>query len=58
MDKKKYRMRCKNPNCKIEGGYVYWVIAVKYDWEHCNLCGHCAPFDEFIEEVEQWKLQE
>lgn len=56
MDEKwyKFKMRCKNPDCKIEGGYVYWVITPKESgWEYCNICGHGAPFKEFIEEVQE-----
>jgi len=45
-------MRCKNPECKVEGGYIYWVVAPEYEWEYCNICGHSAPFRDFVEEVE------
>lgn len=40
-------MRCKNKDCKIPGGYVYYYSGEWYEYEKCPVCGHGANFDEF-----------
>jgi len=42
-------MKC--PNC----GHTYTVISEPYEREHCPLCGHEAPFDDFVQIVEMPK---
>jgi hypothetical protein len=46
---KKYTMRCKNPFCKVSGGYYYYYVGEWYEYERCPICGHGAHFDEFKE---------
>jgi len=50
---KKYTMRCKNPFCKVEGGYFYYYVGEWYEYKRCPICGHGACFDEFKECEEQ-----
>uniref|UniRef100_A0A6M3IWI2 Uncharacterized protein n=1 Tax=viral metagenome TaxID=1070528 RepID=A0A6M3IWI2_9ZZZZ len=44
-----YKMRCKNKDCKIPGGYTYYYDGEWYEYERCPICGHGASFDEFKE---------
>jgi len=43
---RKTKMKC--PKC----GYVYTVESEPYEIEHCPICGHKAPFSEFVQRVE------
>jgi len=49
--RKLYKMRCKNKNCKVEGGYQYYYEGESYEYERCPICGYGAPFLEFVERI-------
>ena len=40
-----YRMRC--PSCK----YDYQYEGEEFETEHCPICSHQAPFNEFMIDV-------
>ena len=47
--RKLYTMSCKNKECKVPGGYKYKYEGEWYEFERCPICGHGAPFEEFMD---------
>jgi rubrerythrin len=33
-------------------GYAYRYDGEEYEWEHCPICAHCAPFSEFVKSTQ------